>query len=72
MFGHNTHTTGDWAAEVVYRECGQKTQAALATYFCGGERLHRTTPEAHLDDVLLDMWRSRLDATCCVCTWVRV
>ncbi|MBL0195533.1 MAG: CBS domain-containing protein [Myxococcales bacterium] len=50
-------------AEVVYRECGQKTQASLATYFCGGERLHRTTPEAHLDDVLLDMWRSRLDAT---------
>jgi CBS domain-containing protein len=50
-------------AEVVYRECGQKTQASLATYFCGGERLHTTTPEAHLADVLLDMWRSRLDAT---------
>lgn len=50
-------------AEVVYRDCGQKTQASLATYFCGGERVHTTTPDANLDDVLLDMWRHRLDAT---------
>ncbi len=49
-------------AEVVYRECGQKTQASLATYFCGVERLFTTTPEAHLGDVLLQMWRDRLDA----------